>query len=86
MKGKQKQGTDDIKGENSTGDEVAESNGKSSQENNQLPQVAQPDSEAKGGLSSLGTEDDTTELQHLDDLQKCMAIFDIGFQLSRGAW
>lgn len=85
MKGKQKQGTDDINGENSTGDEVAESNDKSSQENNQLPQVAQPDSGAKGGLSSLGAEDDTTELQHLDDLQKCMAIFDIGFQLSRGA-
>ncbi|SCN80055.1 uncharacterized protein FFNC_02871 [Fusarium fujikuroi] len=54
-------------------------------ENNQLPQVAQPDSGAKGGLSSLGAEDDTTELQHLDDLQKCMAIFDIEFQLSRGA-
>ncbi|KAF4437701.1 Universal stress A family [Fusarium acutatum] len=85
MKGKQKQGTDNNKDKDSTGDEVVESNDKSSQENNQLSQVAQPDSEAKGGLSSLEEEGDTTELQHLDDLQKRMAVFDIGFHLSRGA-
>ncbi|KAL5622739.1 hypothetical protein FOBRF1_001989 [Fusarium oxysporum] len=70
MKGKQKLGTDNNKHKNSTGDEIAESNDKSSQENNQLPQVTQLDSAAKGGLSSLEEEGDTTELQHLDDLQK----------------
>ncbi|KAK2681608.1 UspA [Fusarium oxysporum f. sp. vasinfectum] len=86
MKGKQKLGTDNNKHKNSTGDEIAESNDKSSQENNQLPQVTQLDSAAKGGLSSLEEEGDTTELQHLDDLQKRMLNVDIGFHLSRGAW
>ncbi|KAF4500346.1 Universal stress A family [Fusarium agapanthi] len=85
MKGKQKQGIDNDKDKNSTGDEITESNDKSSQENNQLPQVALPDSEAKGGLSSLEEQGDTVELQYLNDLQKRMAIFDIGFHLSRGA-
>jgi len=86
MKGKQKLGTDNNKHKNSTGDEIAESNDKSSQENNQLPQVTQLDSAAKGGLSSLEEEGDTTELQHLDDLQKRMLNFDTGFHSSRGAW
>ncbi|KAL9568681.1 hypothetical protein ACKAV7_007267 [Fusarium commune] len=85
MKGKQKLGTDNNKHKNSTGDEIAERNDKSSQENNQLPQVTQPDSAAEGGLSSLEEEGDTTELQHLDDLQKRMLNFDIGVHLSRGA-
>ncbi|KAF5588939.1 universal stress A family [Fusarium pseudoanthophilum] len=85
IKGKQKQGTGDNNDRSSTGDEVAGSHDKSFQEDNQLPEVAQPDSEAKGGLSSLEEEGDTTELQHQDDLQKRMADSDIGAHLSRGA-
>jgi hypothetical protein len=86
MKGKQKLGTDHNKHKNSMGDETVESTDRSSQENNQPLQVTQSELAAKRCLSSLEEECDTSELQHMDDLQKRMLNFDTGFHSSRGAW